>query len=281
MITRLFKIDKELIESCPKLSLIQRWGAGYDKVDVAFATERGIAVALAAGSNASAVSELAVLLMLAVYRRLVEADRSVHSGKWQTEGLLGDAMQIQGKTVGMLGFGTIARLTAKKVLAFGATVQYYDIAGAFPEDYGMAEAQYVSLEQLLKTSDIVSVHVPLSDATRNLIGRRQLECMKPGAILINTARGGIIDEDALADLLTAGHLRGAGLDTFATEPIDLKNRLLEIPTVICTPHLGGLAIEVNEICARHCYRNILNFYEHGEINARDLVNPEYKHRREM
>ena len=191
---------------------------GYDKVDVTYATQKGIPVAISAGVNAASVSEHAVLLMLAVLRRLVEADGAVHQGLWADKSVLKNAGTIRGRTVGLLGFGNIAHMVAEKVSAFGARVQYYDVVRADPAVEERLHASYVPFEELMATSDIVSVHIPLLPQTTGMVDEKAIARMKPGTILINTARGGIVDEDALARALEEGRLRGAGLDTFAQEP---------------------------------------------------------------
>ena len=276
MITRQMLIDREVISAAPKLEVIQRWGSGYDKVDVAWATERGIPVLIAAGVNAVSVSEHAVLLMLAVLRRITLADRSVHRGTWLIPDILEQARTLSGKTVGLVGFGNIARLVAEKVNVFGAKVQYYDLVRGTARQEQDLRASYVSLDTLMRTSDIVSIHVPLTAQTDGLIGEEEIGRMKPEAVLINTARGKIVVEQALADALEENRLSGAGIDTFENEPVKSGNRLLTFENVICTPHIGGSTLDNHAFCARHCMNNLMDALEGREFSKRDLVNPEYK-----
>ena len=275
MITRMMRIDQGVIDSAARLKLIQRWGVGYDKVDVTYATQKGIPVAISAGVNAASVSEHAVLLMLAVLRRLVEADGAVHQGLWADKSVLKNAGTIRGRTVGLLGFGNIAHMVAEKVSAFGARVQYYDVVRADPAVEERLHASYVPFEELMATSDIVSVHIPLLPQTTGMVDEKAIARMKPGTILINTARGGIVDEDALARALEEGRLRGAGLDTFAQEPPAADSPLLRLKTVIATPHIGGTTDDNNTVCAQHCVENIAAVDAGRPLPPRDLINPEY------
>lgn len=275
MITRMMTIDRSVIDSASRLKMIQRWGVGYDKVDVAYATEKQIAVAITAGVNAVSVSEHAVLLMLAVLRRLVEADTAVHEGLWADRKVLECAGTLNGRTVGLLGFGNIARLVAEKVTAFGAQVLYYDVIRADPAAEEQYHARYVSFEELMSASDILSIHIPLLPQTVNMVNADALGRMKPSAILINTARGRIVDEKALEQALKQGRLRGAGLDTLSQEPPESDDPLLQLCNVVVTPHIGGTTEDNNILCAKHCMENIIAMENGANLPARDLVNPEY------
>lgn len=275
MITRLMVIDRQVIEAASQLELIQRWGVGYDKVDVDAATERGIPVMIAAGVNSVSVAEHTVLLMLAVLRNLSLADRLVRDGFWNCPQVTAGAMTLQGKTVGLLGFGHIARSVAEKVRAFGAEVNYYDVVrcGAqIEEQYGVS---YVSFDQLISGSDIISLHLPLIPQTTLLVDANVIGRMRPNAVLINTSRGKIVDEQALAEALSQGRLRGAGLDTLFDEPPSPHNRLLQLDNVICTPHIGGTTQDNDYYCAQHCMKNILAVRERLRLNREDLVNPQF------
>ena len=274
MITRMMRIDQDVMEHAPRLKLIQRWGVGYDKVDVACATRRKIPVAISAGVNAVSVSEHAVLLMLAVLRKLIEADRAVHEGRWAEKSVLEGAGTLHGRTVGLLGFGNIARLVAEKVHAFGAAVQYYDVVRADPELEKRLHAEYTSFETLMSTSDILSIHLPLLPQTEGMVDAAALSLMRPGSILINTARGRIVEEEALIQALREGRLRGAGLDTLAQEPPAADSPLLQMRNVVVTPHIGGTTEDNNVVCARHCVDNIAAVEAGRPLPPRDFVNPE-------
>lgn len=247
MILRIFKAPREIIERNANLKMILRWGAGYDSVDIEAAGERGVLVTNTPGANAGAVSELALMLMLAVSRRLLPHTDSLRQGVWSKNTYLNSSFCLKNKLVGLIGGGSIGREVASKVQAFGASVQYYDIF-RLPEEQELAHnMSYVPLDTLLESSDIVSLHVPLLDTTRHIIGAVQLEKMKTGAILINTARGGLVDDRALAQAVRSGKLAGAGLDGVEREPLAAGDELLQIPNIVVTPHVGGGTADLGDV----------------------------------
>lgn len=256
-----------VLDAAPHLKVIAKNGAGVDSVDIECATRRGVAVMVAAGANAEAVAEHAIAMMLALTRDLVGLDRKVRGAGWEGTGYQG--RDFRGSTVGIIGFGSIGRATAQLAAALGAKVVVMD-AYAKAEEFEMEP----DLDRLLARADIVSLHCPLTETTRGLIGARELGLMKKGAILINTARGPLIDEAALVDALRSGHLAGAGLDTFVTEPIDAGNPLLDLPNVILTPHVAGVTrnavIGVSTITAT----NVVDRITGKPLDRRNLVNPE-------
>jgi len=220
----------------PRLRLVQKFGVGINTIDVGAATERGIAVANMPGANAASVAEGTVLLMLAVLRRLMPLDRATRQARgWPTDPDLGEhCRDVGGCTVGLVGFGNVAQRVAGIVAAMGAQVLHTSTG-----DDG--RPGWRPLPELLAQSDVVSLHVPLttgSGATEGLIDRAALAQMKPGAVLVNTARGEVIDEAALADALRSGRLAGAGLDVFAVEPVAADNPLLGLANVVLTPHVS-------------------------------------------
>ena len=216
------------------LRLIAKNGAGVDSVDLAEATRRGIGVAVAPGANADAVAEHAVALMLALVRDLHRLDRKLRLGGWEGTSWMG--RDFRGSVVGILGYGSIGRSTARLASALGATVV---VMNARHRDADGFEVE-TDLDPFLQRIDILSLHCPLTERTRGLIGPRELALMKAGAFVVNTARGGIVDEAALVDALRSGHLAGAGLDTFDVEPIAAGNPLLALENVIVTPHVAGV-----------------------------------------
>lgn len=256
-----------VLDAAPHLKVIAKNGAGVDSVDIECATRRGVAVMVAAGANAEAVAEHAIAMMLALTRDLVGLDRKVRGAGWEGTGYQG--RDFRGSTVGIIGFGSIGRATAQLAAALGAKVVVMD-AYAKAEEFEMEP----DLDRLLARADIVSLHCPLTETTRGLIGARELGLMKKGAILINTARGPLIDEAALVDALRSGHLAGAGLDTFVTEPIDAGNPLIDLPNVILTPHVAGVTrnavIGVSTITAT----NVVDRITGKPLDRRNLVNPE-------
>ena len=215
-----------------RLRLVHKLGAGVNTIAVDTATERGIAVANLPGANAPSVAEGTLLLMLAALRRLPELDAATRAGRgWPPDPGLGDTVRdIGGCTVGLIGYGNVATSVERIVTAMGAQVVHTST-----RDDGTPG--WRTLAELLAESDIVSLHLPLTDATHGLLGREALAAMKPGAVLVNTSRGPIVDESALADALRSGHLAAAGLDVFGVEPVPPDNPLLALPNVVLTPHV--------------------------------------------
>lgn len=274
MILRIFKAPREVIQRNPRLKMILRWGAGFDSVDIQAAGERGIYVTNTPGANANAVSELAVMLMLAVGRKLLCHTESLRSGVWSKNTFLNSSFCLHNKLVGVVGGGHIGRQVAAKVQAFGARVQYYDPYRLPPELEQSSGMTYVPLAELLRTSDIVTLHVPLLDSTRHMIGEKELQSMKPGAILINTARGGLVDDTALAAAVRTGQLSGAGLDGVEREPLAADDELLQDPNIIVTPHIGGGTADLGDIILPMLTEDITSFAagkEPGHIVNRQFL----------
>ena len=264
MILRIFKAPKEVIGRNPNLQMILRWGAGFDSVDIEAAGARGILVTNTPGANANAVSELAVLLMLAVGRKLLCHIDSLRKGEWSKNTFLNDSFCLHNKLVGVVGGGNIGRQVSTKVQAFGATVQYYDTFRLSLEMEKTFHMTYVTLEKLIATSDIITLHVPLLDSTRHMIGAEQIAAMKNGAIVINTARGGLIDDHALAEAVRSGKLAGAGLDGVENEPLRAGDELLENSNIIVTPHVGGGTADIGEIIMPMLAKDIQDFSATGD-----------------
>jgi glyoxylate reductase len=239
----------EMIENARKLQLLQLPGVGFDQVDLEAAARARIPVALSLGGSSEAVAEQAMLLMLAVCRRLVELANSVREGKW----LMWDRRTVSyglfGKTLGIIGLGRIGSEVASRAKAFGMTVQYYD-------EFQADGFTFRGLTELLRTSDIVSLHCPLTADTRRLLNREMIQIMKRGAILINTARGGLVDETALFEAISSGQLAGAGLDVLEVEPPLPTNPLLRLEEVIISPHIGTGTIDSLRLKAEGYSRNI-------------------------
>jgi D-3-phosphoglycerate dehydrogenase len=233
-IAGLDEIDRPALEKADRLKVIARYGVGVDRVDLEAAREKGILVTNTPGANSSSVAELALALMLALARQLPAAAAATKAGRWPR--LAGIA--IEGKTVGIIGLGAIGQLLARRLGGFDCRILAYEPQPDM--DFVRAnQVELVSMEELLGQSDFISLHLPLLPATRCLVNQEFLEQMKPGACLINTSRGEVIDEEALFMALQSGHLRGAGLDAFIIEPPDPANPLLGLPHVIATPHLGA------------------------------------------
>ena len=232
-ITGLEALDDAVFRAVPELRVVSKYGVGLDMIDVRAARRHGVSVRWTPGVNRQAVAELTVGLMIALCRGIVPLAREVGEGRWRQP----VGRQLSSAVVGIVGCGHVGKQVARLCLAFGATVLAHDIV-SYDEFYGESGVRPVAFADLLRASDIVTVHVPLDASTRGLIGAGELALMKPSAFLINTARGGLLDETAVKAALVAHRLAGAAFDVFATEPpADLE--LLSLPTFMATPHIGG------------------------------------------
>ena len=230
----------EFFRSAPKLKLVQLLSAGYDRVDIEAARKAGVPVSNNGGANAIAVAEHTVLLMLAVLKQLVRFHLDVVAGKWRPPASSESPVyELSGRTVGIIGLGNIGKKVARRVAAFDARVQYYDVLRLNEAEEDALRVRFVLLAELLRTSDVVTLHVPLTDTTRGMIGARELQLMKPTAILVNTCRGPVVDEHALHQALKERRIGGAGLDVLVDEPPAKDHPLFTLPTVTLTPHSAG------------------------------------------
>jgi D-3-phosphoglycerate dehydrogenase len=246
-------ITDRVLAASPALRIVAKNGAGVDSVDLAAARARGIAVAVAPGANAGAVAEHAIALMLALMRQLPLLDRMVRDGEWA--GSTWQGRDFRGATLGIVGYGSIGRATAGLASALGARVLVLRPAGQ--ADGFAAEP---ALHRLLPQLDILSLHCPLTERSRGLIGARELALLPRGSLLINTARGPVVDEAALVEALRSGQLGGAGLDTFDTEPLPAGHPLAALPQVLLTPHVAGVtrdaALQVATLTARNIVEHL-------------------------
>ena len=248
-------VTEEVIEASPQLRLIQKIGVGVNTIDLEAARRRGIHVCNMPGTNSRAVAEATLTLMLAALRRLPAFDAATRRGEgWSWDPELQDhLLELGGRCVGLVGYGSVPRILAPILSAMDAEVIYHSRSEK-PD----AAGEFCTLPELLSRADIVSLHVPLDDGTRHMIDKSALASMKPGAVLVNTARGGLIDEAALFDALRSGRLRAAGLDTFAEEPTPKGNPLLELENVVVLPHLAWLTTGTMdrslEVAAANCRR---------------------------
>lgn len=249
--------SSRIYDAMAHLKLVQVLSAGYDRLDVEVMRKIRVPVATNGGANAVAVAEHTIMLMLATYRQFAAMCATTRAGSWRVDSVGQQQLfELEGKTVGLIGFGMIGREVAKRARAFGTAVLYHDMMradGATEEALGV---RYASLEELLSSSDVVSLHVPLSPATRHMIGKRELEIMKPSAVLINTCRGDVVDNDALYDALKAGTIAAAGLDTVEPEPPPPGFPLFSLPNVTATPHVAGHSRESWPKRMRNAFANL-------------------------
>ena len=246
VILRIAKIDRRAIENSPNLKVIGKTGVGYDSIDVAAAAERGIPVVITPGANNRSVAEHAVAMMFALSKNLLEGHAETVKGNFTAARGLGKAFEVLGKKAGFIGLGAIGRETARICRGLGMETLACDPFLTREQIEGEGCAWRAGCEEMLEECDFVSVHVPLLPETKGMIGAKQLALMKKTAMIINCARGGIVDENALAELLESGHLAGAGLDVFQDEPIPSSSPLLRAPNTVLTPHMGGSTEEAVE-----------------------------------
>ena len=257
------------LAAADKLEIVCRAGVGYDSIDVPACTEHGVAVANAPATNAAAVAEFALGLMFALSRKLVMIDRAVRRGIWERKDFEGESPLT--KTLGIVGMGNIGKRLARMAIALGITTQYYDILGPIaPHD--LPEARFVEMDELLRTSDVISLHVPLDAGTRHLIGAPQLARMKRSAYLITTSRGGVVDEAALESALDAGTIAGAALDVFSPEPVRKDHPLIDRDDVILTMHIAGMSLEAKQNMAWFAAEAAITYLDGGRPTG--LINPE-------
>ena len=260
------QVTASLIEAAPKLRVIARAGTGVDNVDVAAASARGILVMNAAGANSISVAELAMGLMLALARALPAADASMKQGVWEKKRFMGS--ELRGKMLGVIGFGRIGREVASRARAFGMDVVAYDpfLASRAADAAGVP---LVDLDNLLSRADFITLHVPALPETRHLINAKRIAQMKKGVRIVNTARGELVDDAALAAAITSGHVAGAGLDVFDPEP-PTDTTLTKLPQVIATPHIAASTIEGQELVGNETALQVRDYLKDGVI--RNAVN---------
>ena len=256
------RFNGAVLSVCNRLRLISVWGTGTDHIDLDVCRARGVTVTNTPGVNAHAVAEHTIALMLAVTRRIPSMDADVRAGQWP-RGML---VQLEGKTLGIIGLGAVGRRVAALAAPFGMRL----LASTHGDDAGRAAAvgaRHVTIETLLRESDIVSLHLRLSDETSALLSRERMALMKPSAFLINTARGGLVDRDALIDALRNGRLAGAALDVFHEEPIRGDDPLLALPNVVLTPHNAGMTPEVIDVGLRRAVENVASYLRGAPVNV--------------
>lgn len=257
------RVTAELLDAAPKLRAVVRAGVGVDNIDVAAATRKGVVVMNTPGGNTVSTAEHTMALLLALARHVAAADASVRQGKWERGRFVG--AQLAGRTLGVVGLGRVGREVARRAAAFDMKVVGFD-PFVTPERVGqLGVAAAASLDALLPRCDFLTVHTPLTEQTRDLIGAVQLARLPKGAGVVNCARGGIINESALADALRSGHLAGAALDVFGEEPPPAGHPILGLPNVVVTPHLGASTVEAQESVAREAAQLMADFLTRGSV----------------
>ncbi|MFD1039340.1 2-hydroxyacid dehydrogenase [Virgibacillus byunsanensis] len=234
-----FQVDDKLLRKAKSLKFIQKVGIGVDNIDLNTAERLSIPVSNTPGGNSISVAELTILFILTLYRRLVEIDQRTKAGNWDSWKFRSSSFELNGKIHGLIGMGNIGLEAAKRSSSFGTKIVYYDTRRLSKEKEREVNAEYMSLDKVLQTSDIVSLHVPLIPQTRNIINKEKMKQMKRNAILINVARGGIVNEADLYECLSNQTISGAAIDAWETEPIPKDNKLLLLDNVVATPHIGG------------------------------------------
>lgn len=239
------RVDRDLLAAGPRLVAVGRLGVGLDNIDLDACAERGVSVHPATGANVVAVAEYVIAAMLMMLRGAYRATDRVLAGEWPRTELIG--REASGKTLGIVGFGAIGRAVAQRAAALGVDVAAYDpvLAPDDPAWSSQGMRRFGNLVAMLAECDVVTLHVPLTDATRNLVGAAEIAAMRPGACIVNTARGGVLDEAAMAQALASGRLGAAALDVFEDEPLPEHSRLAGIPNLYLTPHVAGLTEEAN------------------------------------
>lgn len=262
------KVTRKVLEAADRLKIVARRGVGFESVDLQAATERGVVVTITPGALNHSVADFTFGLMLSIARKIPIADKAVRGNKW----LVFMGTDLWNKTLGIIGLGRIGKGVAKRARGFEMKILAYDIYQdeAFAREHGV---QYVSLEELLQQSDFVSINAPLSTSTSHLIDEKALNLMKPTAFLINTARGGLIDEKALIKVLQEKRIAGAGLDVFAQEPLK-ESPLRELDNVVLTSHIAGYSIESTRASGMMAAQNVVTVLQGNRPEPACVVNPE-------
>ncbi len=265
-VVRGVRMAPALLDAAPRLRLLHQWGTGTDYMPVAAALARGVIVARSPGRNAPTIADMTVGLMLACLRRIPQSDARLRAGGWADEALWTTGRDLTGARVGLIGYGAIAQLVARRLAGFDCEIGYTRPSGPLA-----GVAGFRGLDELLEWADVISLHLPLTPFTSDLLSAARLAQMRPGAVLINTARGGIVDEAALADCLHAGHIAAAGIDAFEAEPLAADAPILTAPNTVLSPHIAGRTRDNLRRMVQHWAGNIRIHAAGGQIDSGDLV----------
>ncbi len=268
IVSRMGRLDADVLEKAPNLRVISKHGVGVDNIDLQAAASRGIPVLVATGANAVSVAEHAIALMLATVKRILPLDAGLRAGRWEKAGFLG--RELAGSRLGLLGMGSIAQATGRIAKGIGLSLIGYDPYADNDVFERLGVKRCSSLEELLEQSDVLSLHCPLTDQTRQILNAEAIARMPEGSYVINTARGGLIDEDALLAAIQSGHLAGAGLDTFAVEPPQANHPFFSENRIVVTPHIGGVTREAGARVGVEAVRGIFQVLD-GQPVARERI----------
>lgn len=265
-------ITSEMLAQAVNCRYVQKYGAGVNNIDIAAATARGIPVGSTPGTNSRSVAESALALILAVYKQIVRGHNAlVQEGKWLKTVLRDKNHELTGKTVGIVGMGNIGRNLVQLLRGFDCKVYYYDTFRHSPEQEQALGIEYAEVDELMRCCDVVSLHCPLLPETHHMIDARRLALMKQEAILINCARGGVVDEAALYEALRSGQILGAGVDTFEKEPADSTHPFCTLDNIVLGPHNGGGTVEAVENVVKRAAVNMISVIEAGRIADKSIL----------
>lgn len=270
IVSRMGRIDGSVMDRAPQLRVISKHGVGVDNIDLAAAADRGIPVLVATGANAISVGEHAIALMLATVKRLLPLDSGLRAGRWEKPGFAG--RELAGATLGLMGMGAIAQATGSMARGLGLNIVGYDPFAPDSAFEAQSATRCSSFEELLELSDVLSLHCPLNDQTRRILNADAIARMPAGSYVVNTARGGLIDEAALLEAVRSGHLAGAGLDTFAIEPPANDHPFFAEPRIVMTPHIGGVTRQANARVGVEAVKGILDLLAGNPLPADRIAN---------
>lgn len=270
IVSRMGRLDAGVMETAPQLRVISKHGVGVDNIDLEAAAERGIPVLVATGANAVSVAEHVIGLLLAAVKQILPLDAGLRAGRWEKPGFLG--RELAGATLGFLGMGSIAQATARIAKGFNLELIGFDPYVDSSIFDNLAVRQCETFEDLVTSANILSLHCPLNEQTRSIVNADAIEKMPKGSYVINTARGGLIDEQALLAAVQSGHLAGAGLDSFATEPPAPDHPFWSEPRIVVTPHIGGVTREAGARVGVEAVRGIFKVLEGEPIAPERIAN---------
>ncbi|MFV0408375.1 MAG: hydroxyacid dehydrogenase [Paracoccus sp. (in: a-proteobacteria)] len=270
IVSRMGRVDASVMDAAPQLRVISKHGVGVDNIDLKAAAERNIPVLVATGANAISVAEHAIALMLASVKKILPLDASLRAGRWDKPGFQG--RELKGSTLALLGMGSIAQATGEIAKGLGLNLVGYDPYARDEAFEKLGAARFASFEEMLPHADILSLHSPLTDQTRQIVNAKAIAAMPKGSYVINTARGGLIDEDALLAAVQSGHLAGAGLDSFAVEPPAADHPFWADPRIVVTPHIGGVTREAGARVGVDAVSGIFQILEGQPVPAARIAN---------